>query len=701
MAVLPLSLVDPAPLPPRVSRSRFVQATHGWGQAILLFLAGMLIWAALLELPLHVAGPELDPSWAQSLAHFCKHRFQAGEQYVFTYGPLGYFITPNYDADLFWFKVAWELILKLILAVAVLRITRHVLPFLPRLIFCLLVAFALSHNPDGSYVFMLFLLGVGLTRMAEFSLWRTLVGTFLLAAVALVKFTLLVQALVAVAIVSGGLLLDRPRHRALLPPSFFGVFLVGWWLILGQSLTNLPRYLYNSCMVAAGYNDAMMYPGEQANIYLALVIFAMLGVTLLSRSFLVQQGARNAVTAAIVLLFLFLQWKHGFVRQSLHQVFFFSTTLLCPFLFPALFPQYRWGSGPRLVLVACAVLLSAVGFVNVYARDSRLTPTEFLERRVTGAIGQAKLVLHLGSLHDRLEEYREQMASRYHMPRIAARVQGASVDAFNYEQGVVLLNHLNWTPRPIFQSYSAYTPYLQALNAGFLAGDSAPEYLIFQLLGFDGRVPALEDSQALWEILRRYHPVLAEGANLLLERNRAGTECPPPAWQPVQEQVVRLGEKVTIGGLPDAYQMVQIHLAYSWKGLMRKTLYRPPFLYLNLWFADNQMLTYRLVPALAEHGFLLNPFLAETGDLVDLYRRRQGKRVVALCLTTEENGRKSFVGPIGITVASTARVVGQELRSKEYKQLRYPMMPPPPDEVCASPALPVEIYGSRQVLVLP
>ena len=79
------------------------------------------MWIALLYFPHDVAAAQTDPSWAQSLGYFVKNRFQAGQDYVFTYGPLGYFATPMYDADLFWFKVAWELILKLLLVVLVLR----------------------------------------------------------------------------------------------------------------------------------------------------------------------------------------------------------------------------------------------------------------------------------------------------------------------------------------------------------------------------------------------------------------------------------------------------------------------------------------------------------------------------------------------------------------------------------------------------
>src|SRR5262249_19574111 len=167
-------------------------------------------------------------------------------------------------------------------------------------------------------------------------------------------------------------------------------------------------------------------------------------------------------------LFVFFQWKHGFVRQDIHQIFFFTITLLCPFLFPALFPEYRWGRGPRFVLAACAVLLSAAGTLFVYQTALNLPPKGFLASRADLCLDHARWALRLGSLKDRLERHKEEMARRFALPQITARVRGASVDTFSYEQGVLLLNGLNWTPRPIFQGYSAYTPFLQSINAPFL-----------------------------------------------------------------------------------------------------------------------------------------------------------------------------------------------------------------------------------------
>jgi hypothetical protein len=231
-----------------------------------------------------------------------------------------------------------------------------------------------------------------------------------------------------------------------------------------------------------------------------------------------------------------------------------------------------------------------------------------------------------------------------------------------------------------------------------VAGERAPDYLIFQLLGFGGRIPALEDGQALLEIFQRYHPVLAEGANLLLQRNQATGESHDPQWKPIRNQIVRFNEEVAIGDLPDTFELAKVHLAYSWAGMARKALFRPPPVFLKLRMANQQILTYRLIPAIAANGFLLNPWLQETGDVVDLYGACPGKRVIAFWVTADQEARRSFEKSIRITIDAAPQLPNVALEENDRKRLRYPMMITPPDEVYSSVMFPAVRCGDRLIL---
>ena len=61
------------------------------------------------------------------------------------------------------------------------------------------------------------------------------------------------------------------------------------------------------------------------------------------------------------------------------------------------------------------------------------------------------------------------------LPRLQSEVGQSTIDNFNYEQGILILNGLNYH-RPIPQGYSVYTPALQRINRAFRIHECAGIY---------------------------------------------------------------------------------------------------------------------------------------------------------------------------------------------------------------------------------
>ena len=116
-----------------------------------------------------------------------------------------------------------------------------------------------------------------------------------------------------------------------------------------------------------------------------------------------------------------------------------------------------------------------------------------------------------------MDSIRNELAGEFELPQVKARVGDSTIDAMSCCQGILLINDLNYRPRPVFQSYSSYTPYLLAENARFFRSDFAPKFVLFKLEAVNG-CPALEDGQALMELSRLYAPVLHEGDFILFQR---------------------------------------------------------------------------------------------------------------------------------------------------------------------------------------
>ena len=71
-----------------------------------MIILGPCFGLALLRLPIPSAELQLDSSYRQAYAHFLKTDAQAGIDYIFNYGPLGHFLVPFFDRDLYWLDFA-------------------------------------------------------------------------------------------------------------------------------------------------------------------------------------------------------------------------------------------------------------------------------------------------------------------------------------------------------------------------------------------------------------------------------------------------------------------------------------------------------------------------------------------------------------------------------------------------------------------
>jgi hypothetical protein len=597
----------------------------------------------------------------RSYGYFVTHHLQAGRDYVFTYGPLGYFWSFAYDADLFWYKYWYELVVKLIVVMVIMRFTGYFPGLLTKLLFC----FILVILGRGWWIELehlaIFLLGIIAVKEEKTSFrWWVPVSLFL-AVLSLVKFTFFILAVVVLALVSLNILGNKGRRAALRPLALFAAGLSLVWLALGQSLGNLPRYLVASLRIAGGY-DAMALQGDMDKVYLALLVLATLGVALVPFSARGLPAARRGLGSlrqlsrlGLLGAVVFMQWKHWFTRHGDHSAGFFSFMLLLPFLLPALFPAYDWAAPLRVRLATACFFLSFIGFTM----SSEIKWIDSLSSLPDEVARNGETVLDPSGLRSKMEEQRATKQQEFALPLIKARVGDAPIDLVSYEQGVLFLNGMNWRPRPVFQSYSAYTPALLAANAQFFRSAAAPEYVLFKLETIDERLPALDDGPALLEILRRYRPLLVEKGYLLLERHRdPGEDNGQVSGEVVLEKRVRFGEEVDLRGLPGKYHTLALKIQHSWRGRLRKFFYQPPEVRIQVRTpSSEEPLSYRLIPSMAEVEFIFSPLLRGLDDFINLYDydHTGGDAVTSFSITT--SGPASYADEIAVTVKSYPRLV--------------------------------------------
>ncbi|HXG09545.1 MAG TPA: hypothetical protein VNK04_07130 [Gemmataceae bacterium] len=692
------SRTDPGTPPPPVSPSR---PPLGRREGLVLLLAGLLVWASFLQFPDGIATVTGPLGWQQAHGYFLRQGFQAGEDFIFTFGPLGYFFGTPYDAELFWWKYAWELLVKLAFAVVLLRVAVHLPGCVARLSFCALAAYLLPLSTDALYTFVLLAMGVLLLLESHWA-WPALLALTLLAALlALVKFTFTVNILLILAIASAYWLVNRRPLAAVALPLLFIAQYLALWVALGQSLAGLPRYLRASWEVAAGYGEGMAVEGFPDQVYSALILLFLLAVLAV---LVPLPRDRRCTRLAVLALFgvcLLLQWKHSFTSHGRASLRFFSFTALVPFLYLALCPPgRRWGL-PRLVPLAACVALAAGAFVKGWV-DYGTTAREFARLGSTRIVDNAVAAAAPCRKARELEALRGRLRERWQLPRVKAEVGPAPIDVMFYHgQGVALLNELNWRPRPVYQSYSAYTPFLLAENARFFQSDKAPPYVLFRLRTIFNRFPALDDSPALSELFRHYRPVLTEKSFILFKRVARRDAAVPPRDEAVVTRVVRFGEEVEVDSLPGRYQTVMLDFKPAPLGKLRAAAYRPPAVSIEVTTTSGQVATYRMIPAMARVGFLLNPLLQDNHDVLKLYAPSGGTRVKSFRLLAQGSPEPWFDPAISVTVKGLSDLVCCRLPESELNRLLYPMLKEVPAAVRSDLAVTSTLFDDTEVLLVP
>jgi MFS family permease len=586
----------------------------------------VLTWLSTIYFGTPTASDALDPSWIQSLAYTFKHNFQAGVDYIFTFGPLGYFYNShaNYDVDLFYIFIAWHLITGLFLAVIFVTLAYKMESKIDKFIYLFLIVVVLSLLANDSRFFL------GITASVILAIsppsffinnklrYTMLLGLVLLflAVVSLTKFANFILAGVGVFSITVVVWHIYSHKVALIIPLAFTIFFLCIWLVSGQSLLNLPKFIINSLKMTSGYSDAMSVGFNITEIKLAIASIFIMVLMMLLGCFIKPWKFERFVIAGMVFFGIFLAWKTGFVRHDTHSLIFFNFAVLVPF-----FIQYNKNMPTFLRVTFRALryiaIFTAISGLIVIGRTFNYTPNHFIAQWSPRIINNFTALVNLPDFKAEQDKILDKLKQEYHLPKISAQVGPATVDIFSWEQGVVFLNGLNWHPRPIFQSYAAYTPSLIAINGDFYTSDQAPEFVIFKLQTIDGQFPLMNDNEALKILLRDYQPLFSEKGYLLLKHTQRGQNS--VTGETLLTQEIKIGELIDVRTLSHKKFLLSLDIRKSWLGHLTSLIYRFPILNLEIEASDGSKRSYRIIPGMTQSGFIINPLILSRDDLFQWY----------------------------------------------------------------------------------
>lgn len=640
--------------------------------------------------PCSPLGTDADSSWAAVLEHAARNGLQHGKDIVFTYGPLGYLATSRVIPSKVTPSTAAELGLSLAASAGVCLLAWRMAP-LWRVFMLVVFAVVAANGNFGSNEILInvTLVSWGLLCFLESGpllVFSICVLALLAALFALVKFTCLVAGSLTVGAVVGDLILRKQYVKGGVATVVFVGGCLAAWGLSGQGLGNLDDFLRNASAIAGGYTAAMGLEGLLPWRCVVGSLFTA-GAALITISVRISildcpNGAnsrwRRALIWSWLSALLFLLWKHGLVRADrYHLQFLVFWVVVLLFGLEALPARSAFGREWARALTVMGAGIAAwtiqtaffPGYLAYMARHTLRMPGRRLE-----------MLARPEPYWTRLRAQQRQVNQRVSLPRLRALAGEAAVDLFGHRQAYLLFNGFSYQPRPVFQSYSAYTPKLARLNEDFFLSERAPGFVLFRLEPMQGRLPALEDSATLRHLLINYQPVEAEGPCLLLQK-KPGRPAPATLTL-LRAGTVGASEPIPIPAPRHAPYWLEIEVNPSLMGRVRQWVYRPPDLWIKLWSenAQNNGKVFLAPAPMLAAGFLASPFLEGTSDVVDLYTGRDSDAVTAYSIEAGDRNERYWATRFGYRLYKIENPVGRSSPPAAVR-FKYPGFGLEPDTV--------------------
>jgi hypothetical protein len=531
-----------------------------------------------------------DSSWLLACNFAAAHGLIFGRDIDWTTGPLGYLTFPQDIGTNLLQGLLFQIALWLVFAFIFRELFfRAQIPARKLIIFTFFWAlstplFWFNRTGVEYLIFSCVLILLFLVRFNGGRL-RFFVALLLVGLIPLIKLT----AGVSVAGALAGFLLDqtiRLRWRSwsyILAALCVPAALTGLCFFLTiHSLSAVQQFLRASAEISAGYSEAMSMARRWVDIFGAFEVLLLLLIAM--ACMLTLKNMR--FFALLLIVPVFVAFKHGFVRQDGHIAIYFAFIALAMGL-------VSLANENRVSLRKIAVLI----FLPFVILWQDYTLAIFTIEESTGIRDLQMLAggipFGLTSIKRKLHNQAEadpELSKLSLDKKLRDAIGDSSVAYLSPDFSAAIRDGVNLKIYPIVQQYQANTPNLDQLNATWVEREG-PTYLVFDGITVDDR-QAWAQTPAMWlQIYKWYDTYLYTTKNLLLVRRSMPRF---KSIRQIQSALQPVGEGITFPA-GNSEPLWTINCPLTTKGKLVRTLFRIPDVSMNIYTSPDDALPKRVI----------------------------------------------------------------------------------------------------------
>lgn len=584
---------------------------------------------------------DVDTSYRMILKHNQDLGLIFGKDVVITWGPLSHLVIYDLNPNNVINSLVFCLIFTAVISWAFYSISSAFkitwkdcfIIFIVSIIFIVYDVLALIYIVSiPSVLYILYLDG----QKYQFPKITRHVLVILIAAAALTKFNYFLIGLFIVAMGSIIGVLERSEKRADL--LLFVIYVLAFWTIANQPLSNFTDFIEMSLEVARGYGVglSLLWPKFPIIELILLGAFGIASLPYLVTTFrVVKRGNFSKVLIGLSFLTLYaFAFKLGFTRISPGHFEQAIIGLLILGICLLVYSHNSYGVDilAKEKLFRAFMVILPIGLLTIFA-DLQYQKSYIKAGYLFIPLKKLETLPHTVSLKfsnitefsiDKLtKQYNNQMSeikNKFMFPDLKG-----TVDIIGNSQALIIANEFNYKPRMSFQSVNTVTKKLSQINALTLK-ENKPEHIIYEYSTLDNRLPSLQENSTWEYIFKNYTPNQILHNHIIFDRSFQENLI-SKEYISVMDHLYSFEENISIPSCSDCLGVwVEIVLDTNILGKLVSLFYKIPPLDINLQMPNGNIKNYRYLSDLGSIGFLISPHIDSSMAVYEVFNGMRNKK---------------------------------------------------------------------------